>query len=112
MALTTRSMKPVRVENVVMPSVDMVPSMLERQIFRHDMDVLVYLSEMKETVNCGHGKGPDYWSGQQKCGNTSKCYVCAGVQNVKKLTECMTEEVKAGAEGLNQVVQTFWAQGM
>ena len=46
MALTTRSMKPVRVENVVMPSVDMAQPK-ERQIFRHDMDVMVFLTEMR-----------------------------------------------------------------
>ena len=110
MALTARSMKPARVENVAMPSVG-IAQPKERQIFRHDVDVMVFLTEMKGRANCGHGKGTEFWSGQQMCGDTGKCYVCSGVANGKKLADCMNEQVRAGADGLNQVVRTLWAQG-
>ena len=75
MALTARSMKPVRVENVVMPSVDMAQPK-ERQIFRHDVDVMVFLTEMKGRVNCGHGRGPTTGAGSRSVG-TRASVTCA-----------------------------------
>ena len=56
--MVKKVMKPVEVENVVMPSVAMkVPK--ERQIFSYDMKQMVYLDEMDGKAICGVEKGGD-----------------------------------------------------
>ena len=100
-------LKPVQVASMPMLNMVAVAESEERQMFKHDMAVLVNLTEMKGEVNCGDGKATNYWGTEQRCGDTRKCYVCSGRNNVRRSKTYVCEDVKSAAAGLDQVVRSM-----
>ena len=76
MSQSARMMKPVQVENVSVPSVDVVPVVLERQIFRYDMDVMVNLAERRRRSTVGTGRVSSTGAGSRSAG-TRASVTCA-----------------------------------
>ena len=105
MSQAAMGLKPVHVDSMPMPSMEVVSVPPERQYFKHDVAVLVNLTEMKGEVNCGDGKATNYWGTEQRCGDTRKCYVCSGLNNARLQKTYMNEDVKAAAAGLDQAVR-------
>ena len=105
MSQAAMGLKPVQVDSMPTPSMEVVSVPPERQYFKRDMAVLVNLTEMKGEVNCGDGKSVNYWGTEQRCGNTSKCFACSGLNNVRLQKTYMNEDVKAAAAGLDQAVR-------